>query len=82
MGQSIRGTKKRPGRPASTGTGLQIQVRMLPDLVRELDEWIIRQSDRPSRPEAVRRLVQRALGRGRRGTKSLRPDQLNAQNDG
>jgi hypothetical protein len=34
---------------------------MLPADVKTLDAWIARQSDSPSRPEAIRRLVEHAL---------------------
>jgi hypothetical protein len=49
-------TKKRGPKP--TGIGTLIGVRMLPDLLKALDGWISRQDDpKPSRPEAVRRIV-------------------------
>jgi hypothetical protein len=32
-----------------------------PDQVAALDRWIERQDDQPSRPEAVRRLINKAL---------------------
>jgi hypothetical protein len=51
-----------------------------------IDDWIARQPDpKPSRPEAVRRLVEKALERdGARASdepKALAPDELNASND-
>jgi len=53
-------TKKRGPKP--TGIGTLIGVRMLPDLLAALDEWINRQTEpKPSRPEAVRRLLWDAL---------------------
>lgn len=36
-------------------------VRLQPDLLTALDEWATNQPDAPSRPEAVRRLVAKAL---------------------
>jgi hypothetical protein len=37
-------------------------LRLYPDLARALDEWIASQPDpKPSRPEAIRRLLQQAL---------------------
>jgi len=49
---------KSRGRPKTTGKGLLIGVRMLPDLLSALDEWIERQAEpKPTRPEAVRRIV-------------------------
>ena len=59
--QSLVPKKKRG--PAPTGQGIQIQVRIQPDKLAELDRWITAQTDRPSRPEAIRRIVERALAR-------------------
>jgi hypothetical protein len=36
-------------------------VRIQPKKLSELDGWIKRQNDKPSRPEAIRRLVEQAL---------------------
>jgi hypothetical protein len=36
-------------------------MRLLPDQVERLDVWVRAQADRPSRPEAIRRLVEQAL---------------------
>lgn len=53
--------RKRRG-PLPTGQGTQVQVRMLPDLLGALDRWIEAQPDpKPSRPEAARRLIRKAL---------------------
>jgi hypothetical protein len=57
--------KKRRG-PPPTGQGIQIQVRIQPDKLVELDRWIAAQSDQPTRPEAIRRIVERTLGRSAR----------------
>jgi len=38
-----------------------IGVRLQPDNLAGLDAWIARQPDAPSRPEAIRRLIERAL---------------------
>jgi len=35
----------------------------------QLDTWIDKQDDAPSRPEAIRRLLAKALGSGRAGKK-------------
>ena len=40
-------------------------VRLLSDRLTALDAWIARQPDKPSRPEAVRRLLDRALDQSR-----------------
>lgn len=55
-------TKKRGPKP--TGIGTLIGVRMLPDLLAALDDWIARQTDpKPSRPEAARRILWDVLRR-------------------
>ena len=46
------------------GKGVQIQVRMQPDQLEKLDEWARGQADKPSRPEAVRRLMLAGLRLG------------------
>jgi hypothetical protein len=60
---TVSGTKKRgPGRP-KVGA-IQIQVRMPPAELAVLDAWIKKQGkDKPTRPEAIRRLVALALER-------------------
>jgi len=61
MGKSIRDiAKKKRGRPKSTGLGTGILVRMH-DQLEALDAWRNRQDDKPSRPEAIRRLVEIGL---------------------
>jgi hypothetical protein len=52
--------QKRRGPPA-TGKGMPIQVRMQPAELAALDAWISKQSETPSRPEAIRRLVELGL---------------------
>jgi hypothetical protein len=47
--------------PPATGKGLLIGVRIRPSALKALDGWITRQGDEPSRPEAIRRLVDQAL---------------------
>jgi hypothetical protein len=53
-------TQKKRGPPA-TGKGELIGVRIQPNLMRVLDGWIADQTPRPSRPEAIRRLLEEAL---------------------
>jgi hypothetical protein len=62
MRKSIRDiAKKGRGRPKSTGLGTGILVRMH-DQLDALDAWIDGQDDpKPSRPEAIRRLVEIGL---------------------
>jgi hypothetical protein len=63
MARSIRViTKKRRGRPVTTGKGTLIGVRLLDEPLAELDAWIARQEQPDlSRPEAIRRLVEIGL---------------------
>jgi hypothetical protein len=67
--------KKRRG-PPPTGQGIQIQVRIQPVKLADLDRWIAAQADQPSRPEAIRRIVERALARFSHGR---RPGKQKAQ---
>jgi hypothetical protein len=62
MAKSIRDIpKKRRGRPKTTGRGEGILLRLHNPQLTRLDEWIRHQADEPSRPEAIRRLVEAAL---------------------
>ena len=56
---SVISQKKRG--PAPTGKGEPILVRIQPDQLGALDGWRVKQDDVPSRPEAIRRLVEMAL---------------------
>jgi len=57
-------TKKRKG-PAPTGKGTLLGVRLQPDALAALDAWIDQQpAPKPSRPEAVRRILAGAIGKG------------------
>jgi hypothetical protein len=62
MKPSIGDITKKRGRPKTTGKGLGLLVRLqTPDLKR-LDSWIAAQPEPlPSRPEAIRRLVEKGL---------------------
>lgn len=52
--------KKKPrGRPRVGAT--PIMVRMPPNELKNLDKWIGRQGEAPTRPEAIRRLVELGL---------------------
>lgn len=52
---------KRRG-PKKTEVGTQVQVRILKELLEPLDDWIEAQPEpRPTRPEAIRRLVRKSL---------------------
>jgi len=65
MKSTIIGTtkKRRRGRPPTTGIGTSINVRLHDDALDRLDTWIAKQDDAPSRPEAIRRLLAKALGK-------------------
>lgn len=64
-GGSIAETeKRRPGRPA-TGKDPVRTIRMPPELEAAIAAWIERQPDpKPSRSEAIRRLVETGLSGG------------------
>lgn len=49
------------GRPRVDAT--PVNVRFPPDQLARLDGWIATQGDKPSRPEAIRRIVERALSK-------------------
>ena len=63
MGKSIRViTKKRRGRPVTTGKGTLVGVRLLDEPLASLDAWIGKQREPDlSRPEAIRRLIELGL---------------------
>jgi hypothetical protein len=55
-------TKKRRGRPVTTGKGTLVGVRLLDEPLASLDAWIGKQREPDlSRPEAIRRLVELGL---------------------
>jgi metal-responsive CopG/Arc/MetJ family transcriptional regulator len=55
--------EKKRGRP-SIGRGLQFNSSFRPELAERIDAWIAAQPDpKPSRSEAIRRLVDKALAR-------------------
>ena len=60
---TVLSRKKKRGPPA-TGKGALIGVRLQPPNLARLDDWIAAQpGPQPSRPEAIRRLVEKGLGR-------------------
>jgi Arc/MetJ-type ribon-helix-helix transcriptional regulator len=64
MAKSIRDTSKKRetrGRKKTTGPGEAVMLRLHPPLLTDIDDWIRTQGDRPSRPEAIRRLVEERL---------------------
>jgi hypothetical protein len=61
MGKSIKGTtKKKRGRPATTGKGTQIGMRWQDIQLTAIDTWR-QKHDVGSRSEAIRRLVELGL---------------------
>jgi metal-responsive CopG/Arc/MetJ family transcriptional regulator len=54
-------TKRKPGRPKTTGSGFSINVRLQAEQLERLDHWIGKQREHRSRPEAIRQILLRAL---------------------
>jgi hypothetical protein len=83
--------EKRRGRPA-TGAGFTIGVRLQPDQLTALDKWIARHPEpKPTRPEAIRRMMVAVLSGDRllpsrpdlrQRRRSIKVENLNAENDG
>ena len=69
-GQSVILQKTKKRRPSAPGKGEPILVRLQRTPLANLDHWIARQEDRPSRPEAIRRLVEQALAGSSSGRRS------------
>ena len=76
--------KKKLGRPA-IGKGLQFNAMLRPELAERIDGWIARQPEpKPTRPEAIRRLVEKGLaaeGVSAGEPASIPIEDLNASND-
>jgi hypothetical protein len=56
MAESVSRTRKSKPRGRPPTGAESIHLRLLPDQMAALDQWIARQPDMPSRPEAIRRL--------------------------
>ena len=71
MATSIQDIPKKRGRPKTTGRGAGVMVRMQEAHLAALDAWIERQPEpKPSRPEAIRRLVEKGLeAKGRKAVR-------------
>jgi hypothetical protein len=52
--------KRGRGRPR-TGIGKPVGLRLYPELERRVDDWASKQTNKPGRPEAIRRLIEIAL---------------------
>ena len=59
--RSVTVRKKKRAAPPS-GKGTLIGLRLAPATLARVDRWAASQQDDPSRPEAIRRLVELALG--------------------
>ncbi len=62
MAKSIPVLPKKRGRPA-TGQDPLLNFRAPPELTERIDAWAAKQKDAPSRSEAIRRLLEKALGK-------------------
>ena len=58
--KTLLAQKKKRG-PKPTGKGVQVVVRVQPADLARLDAWCERQSDTPTRAEALRRLSYKGL---------------------
>jgi hypothetical protein len=68
MGKSIKGTtKKRRGRPATTGKGTQIGMRWQEPQLSDIDAWM-EKHEIATRSEAIRRLVEIGLSGAKKFT--------------
>src|SRR5580704_741590 len=64
MQPSIPDIPKKRGRPSTGGRQKGIMLRLDPANLSALDDWISAQPEpRPTRPEAIRRLLAEALGK-------------------
>jgi hypothetical protein len=61
MTASIADIPKKRGRKPSGGRKDAILVRMPPEQLEAVEAWAGNQPDAPSRPEAIRRLVEKGL---------------------
>jgi hypothetical protein len=62
MAKSIRDIpKKTRGRPTTGGRGEGVMVRWQPAQIKELDNWIAKQAEPYTSPEAIRLLVELGL---------------------
>jgi hypothetical protein len=74
MSPSIPDSNKKQGRGRRpTGIGRAIGLRLYNDMEKQVDDWIAEQDDNPSRPEAIRRLIQLGLDSWASGKTTLTP---------
>lgn len=55
-------TRDNTKRKRADQAGTLVGVRLQPDQLATVDQWRERQDDKPTRPEAIRRLLDGALG--------------------
>jgi hypothetical protein len=80
-GQGLFVQKNRRGRPKGKVRPPTVALRLPLDAVEAVDAWIAAQPEpRPSRPEAIRRLLAEALGKPA-DAGSIAAEDLNASND-
>jgi hypothetical protein len=60
---AVRKKRKYVKRNRALELGTVICLRLQPNALEQLDLWIIKQDDFPSRPEAVRRMIEKVLGK-------------------
>jgi hypothetical protein len=61
MAKQQKSVHKKRGRPAGRSYGETIPMRLSPGLKDRVEAWAAKQPDKPSRSEALRRLVELAL---------------------
>jgi hypothetical protein len=61
MARSISNIRKKRGRGRPKVGAIPVLVRLLPDQAARLDSWRHALTDSPSRPEAIRRLLEQSL---------------------
>lgn len=61
MMSSDHATVKSQKKPRPKETGAPVMTRFQPELLDKIDEFRRRQADLPNRPEAIRRLLAKAL---------------------
>ena len=63
--KKARAKGKKRGPQRKTSKGKLIGVNVMPSLLARIDEWASKQDGEVSRPDAMRRLIERGLSPGR-----------------
>ncbi|WP_342616489.1 hypothetical protein [Rhodoferax sp. GW822-FHT02A01] len=74
-------TSSLPQKQRSTSVGMLVGTRFQPDLLSAIDEWRKQQPDIPTRPEAVRRLVDAGLRQAGKSAANVAKNELLAISD-